>query len=127
MEVTPRDLLVRAYELLGEYQIVRGSFAVTPEGNSISGLDDRGVGFCSIGAVQRASLDLNVPTWIANGVYSQALLKLEDTVGVGISYWNDVVATDDEIMQAFQVAAGLPEQPLYVPEEFITDQELITV
>lgn len=109
--VTPQDLLVRAYDLLGEFGICRGHYAVDGNGEYCPSTDPRAQSFCSVGAISRASYDL-IGTYDLE-IAGKAFLKLQPDVA--IIDWNDG-ATDEEILATFRKAAGLPEPSKPVEE-----------
>ena len=108
MEVTPQDVLVRAYDLLTEYGISREAYARDGNGQSCATTWEHVQSFCSVGAISRATFDLMGKFNHELAIASEVLLREEAGI-VGITRWNDYVATDEEILATFRKAAGLPE------------------
>jgi hypothetical protein len=110
VEVTPQEIVARGYDLLGEYGWCRGSYARDDLDKYVPVRDPRAVAFCSIGAINRAALDLGVPVWTERNAFRDACDLFADTINeTSITYWNDYVAMDEvEVREAFRVAAGLP-------------------
>lgn len=108
--VTPKDVLTRAHDLLGEYGICRGAYGLDENGNSVPSSDPRARSFCSVGAVSRAVIDLCGRWDPSLATESHQVLGQHINAPPGqITNWNDELATDEEILATFRKAAGLPE------------------
>lgn len=109
--VTPKDVLVRAYDLLGEYGICRGAYGIDGNGYAVPSFDPNAKAFCSVGAVTRAVIDL-CGTYEPQLAWECHALLQPDMQVIG---WNDS-STDEEILATFRKAAGLPEPTKPVDE-----------
>lgn len=126
--MTSQDILNRANDLAGEFGITRGSFARDAEGHALdSALDPRATSFCAVGLISKASLDFGeAPHW--SKMFDHAMETFRLAAGIeawsSITHWNDHVATDGEIREAFRACADSPKLRL---EDFTKSGELIAV
>lgn len=116
MEVTPQDVLIRAHDLLGEYGICRGAYALDGNGNATNVDDPNRQSYCSVGGIARAIKDLTGSNNELLFNQSITALLMTGIPGTCVSEWNDALATDQEILSTFRKAAGLPEPSVPVEE-----------
>lgn len=102
-----QDLLMRAHELAGEFDIARGNYHVDEDGESC--LPQRAVAHCTVGFMYRAAEELRLgETFVEEAIYAaHEALNLQK---LQLTYWNDNMATDDDVRALFRRLAGAPEK-----------------
>lgn len=102
-----QDLLMRAHELAGEFDIARGNYHIDEDGNSC--LPQRAVAHCTVGFMYRAAEELG----LSERHVEPALFQAHQLLGLGkmpLTSWNDFQATDDDVRDLFRALAGVPKQ-----------------
>lgn len=123
MSATTQDIFIRANDLLGEFGHCTGAFARDEQGHPLDNWNDpRAASFCAMGVLGRAALDLGITT--LDFLYDEAVRTLHDAAGmpegVAVTAWNDEIASEQEVRDAFAQLAGATES---VPSE---QMELVT-